>query len=223
MGGIEYYKPDNDASKANFLYDPSLGSHWNRIDQGIFTKTDDNRFEFHYYYYDGPQVFPHEDEDNYWEDHIYDYNYLRLDTSSLTNFVSNGELTIRIFLSGYDEDSSKLDKNTFFVRHFNCTVFSDKDNLNNQNWDFTGDGYTLQDIDGGLILNSGSISLDDTNCPDKTYIDSNSDLKYRAVSTHKFLLMVVMKLSSLKLKIRFLKRLTLTIMDGLQIIIPVKS
>ena len=66
--GIEYYKPDNNALRANFLYDPVLGSQYNRIDDGVFTKTDENRFEFYHYYYDSGG--PYEDQDFYTEQRL---------------------------------------------------------------------------------------------------------------------------------------------------------
>jgi len=181
--GGDYYKPSNDPSKANFLY---TDSGFNFIDEGAFTR-ENNVIEFYFAYEEKGSGSPWDKDNHHEENHIYDYNYLRVDTSSITeSFVSNGEFTVRASLDGYPLDmfphsDVNLEHNDFILRNLNVTVFSNKDNLNSQNWDFSGDGYTLQDIDGGLVLNSGSISLDDTNYPDKSYIDSNSDTKYRAV------------------------------------------
>ncbi|GAI73798.1 unnamed protein product, partial [marine sediment metagenome] len=69
---------DNAPEKANFLYPNEYDI--NRIDRGLFSKGENNnQFYFFYYYHDGAEYY--EAEDTYKEEHIYDYNYLRLDTS----------------------------------------------------------------------------------------------------------------------------------------------
>ncbi|KKM84600.1 hypothetical protein LCGC14_1297540, partial [marine sediment metagenome] len=178
----QYYKPDNDETKANFLYPLPVD---NFIDRGVFMKKDDNIFEFKYEYEKPGTAAP---DKHYSENHIYDYNYLRLDTDPISeSFVKNGQITLRVSLEGYPAgyDTNKILHNDLILRMLNVTVFSDKDNLNSQNWDFIGDGYTKKYNDNGLILNSGSVKLNNggKSYPTKAYINANSDTKYRAVYT----------------------------------------
>ncbi|KKM60098.1 hypothetical protein LCGC14_1545280, partial [marine sediment metagenome] len=139
-----YYAVDNDPNKANFLYPSS-----NNINDGLFTKVTNNRFEFNF-------------EDNIIEEkHKYDYNYLRLDTRDIPeSFVQDGKLKIRVSLEGYTGPVTKIAKSELILRQLQAIVFSDKDNLNSQSWDFSGNGYTKNKVeeDEGLILNSGTIT-----------------------------------------------------------------
>ncbi|KKL59643.1 hypothetical protein LCGC14_2213280, partial [marine sediment metagenome] len=167
---------DNDPNKANFLYGPSADPVvTNYIDDGIFTKAGSNKFNFNYDYNFNTGSISYDLEEN----HVYDFNYLRLDTSSTSNqFVQDGKMTIRIFLEGYDGQKAFIENSTFFIRQLQCIVFSDKNNLNSDKWDVSGNGYTRKAVDGGLLLNSGTITLNDDSNPTKT--DITSDKIYRA-------------------------------------------
>ncbi|KKM82166.1 hypothetical protein LCGC14_1322330, partial [marine sediment metagenome] len=152
-----YYAVDNDPSKANFVYPSGT-----KINDGLFTKVANNRFEFNF-------------EDNQIEEnHLYDYNYLRLDTRDIPkSFIQDGNLKIRVSLEGYTGDPSKITKSQLILRQLQAIVFSDKNNLNSQSWDFYGNGYTKSINNEGLILNSGTITLNDNSNPAKTDITSN--------------------------------------------------
>jgi len=161
----QYYKVDNTPSKANFLYPSIYAQH--SIDKGVFTKEDDNRFRFYHFYYDEPRLF--EKEDWNYEEHIYDYNYLRLDTSNIQNtFTDDGKLTLRIILEGYEGSTSKIDRSELILRQFQCVVISDKDNLNNNDWDLIDGGNAKKGENDGVLLNSGAIKLN----PEPTLITS---------------------------------------------------
>ncbi|MBA7597628.1 hypothetical protein ES703_04633 [subsurface metagenome] len=164
-----YYKVSNVPSEANFLHPIPYS-----IQSGVFMKKSNNVFEF----YSDSDLWSIE------EHHIYDYNYLRLDTryydSISDTFVSDGEMTLRVTLKGYPDDPSKMDYNKLILRQLNCIVFSNKDNLVNKQWTVSGNGYTKKVDNGGLILDSGKITLNDT-YPTKDYVDTYPDSKYRAV------------------------------------------
>ena len=161
VNGKYYFKPSNEPSKANFV-EPSD----NHVEDGVFTRISQNIFRFEY-----------EDEE-YEEIHYYDYNYLRLDTSELYNFVKDGLLKIRISLREGLGDN--YDFGTLYVKPTSCVIFSDKDNLNSEHFDLTGTANAKKGYKNGLLLSSGGIKLNDLNAyPKKSYLDNNKDVKYR--------------------------------------------
>ncbi|MBA7569275.1 hypothetical protein ES708_11014 [subsurface metagenome] len=161
----DYYKISNTPAEANFLFSTS-----NNINKGLFRKENNDLFTFYW-----------EESVNVFEEHIYDYNFLRLDPRNLKkDFIEDGIVTFQISLEGYN---APIAKNELILRQFQCIVLSDKDNLNAENWDITGFGTAKKGNNEGLLLKNGGISLNNNidSYPNKTYIDSNEDTKYRAV------------------------------------------
>ena len=165
-----YYLPSNDNSgpySANWLYE---GSGNNNIDKGLFRKVQDSMFIF---------TYPN-------EHHVYDFNYLRLDTRNIDNFIVDGEITFRISLNGYLPlilNSYGISLSELVLKQFQCLLFSDKDNLNNEDWDVLYTTNTRKGAHGGFILDSGSVRLntESKGYPQKGYVDSD-DKMYRMVT-----------------------------------------
>ena len=168
----DYYKPSNTPSEANWLYHgvDSPYPYDNYIEDGIFRKVDDNVFVFNY------------ESGDIEENHVYNYNHLRLSTESIDNFVSDGKITFTVKLEGY---SSAIDVNMLILRQFLPIIFTDKDNLNNEKWSLTGYSTASNLEDGGLELTSGEITLNENivNYPTKEYFDINDNTKYRFLAT----------------------------------------
>ncbi|MCP6727550.1 MAG: hypothetical protein KJI69_06080, partial [Patescibacteria group bacterium] len=160
----KYYRVSNAPSDADFLIDVFGPTN---INGGYFKEIGENKFQFIYGSY---------------QNHIYDYNYLRiptnlLDVSSDNYFTDGNTFTVRAHLKSVPSGIT----NHLAINHMSAIVLTDKNNLNNLNWNITGFGYADESSDG-LTFDSSGVFLNDRYkaYPTKSYIDSNPDTKYRA-------------------------------------------